>query len=307
MKETPTYKLFVTYLLLCIVWGSTWLAIKISLESFPPFFSAGLRFLIASITIYILMRIKDIQPQLNKGAIKLYIRMLFFSFVIPFGLVYWAEQFIESGLASVLFATYPFFVAIFASFSNTKEKISTSSIFGMLIGFSGIIIIFQDSFSIKISDYFWGMIAIVVSAMLQASVAVKIKSSGKFLNPFSMNLIPMFFAGLILIISGLLFEDMKKISITERGILSVLYLAIIGSVITFTSFYWLLKKVSVILMSLIAFITPIVAIFLGSFFYGEELSNEHLIGTILVLIGVLISTTSANSLGLKKWLKGNKI
>jgi drug/metabolite transporter (DMT)-like permease len=108
MKETPAYKIIITYAVLCFVWGSTWLAIKISLESFPPFLSAGLRFFVASFTIYSLMRIRGTELQTDKDSIRLYFMMGFFSFVIPFGLVYWAEQFVDSGLASVLFGVYPF-------------------------------------------------------------------------------------------------------------------------------------------------------------------------------------------------------
>lgn len=296
MKETPAYKIFITYLLLCFVWGSTWLAIKMSLESFPPFISAGIRFFIASITIYLLMRIRGTELQTDKEALKLYYMMGFFSFVIPFGLVYWGEQYVDSGLASVLFAVYPFFVAIFSFFMIPNEKIGIIRILGMLLGFTGILIIFHDSFSLKITDYILGMFAIVISAIMQSFMAVTIKKRGKYLNPLTMNFIPMLIAGIVMVLIGLLVEDLNKINLTEKGVFAVLYLAVIGSVVTFTSFYWLLKKVSVIIMSLIAFITPVVAIFLGWLLYGETLSEKHVIGTSLVLIGVLIANLPSNSL-----------
>lgn len=295
MKETATYKIFLIYLILCFVWGSTWLAIKISIESFPPFISAGLRFFIASFTIFTLMRIRGSELQTDEEAIKLYFMMGFFSFVIPFGLVYWAEQFVDSGLASVLFAVYPFFVAIFSYFMIPNEKISLIRIIGMVLGFSGILIIFHDSFSLTITDYILGMFAIVISAIMQAFMAVTIKKRGKYLNPLTMNLVPMMIAGIVMLFIGFLFENFEKINITEKGVIAVLYLAVIGSVVTFTSFYWLLKKISVIIMSLIAFITPVVAIILGWLLYGETLSKNHLIGTSLVLIGVLIANLPSDS------------
>ncbi len=295
MKETPAYKIIIIYAILCFVWGSTWLAIKISLESFPPFLSAGLRFFVASFTIYTLMRIRGTELQTDKDSIRLYLMMGFFSFVIPFGLVYWAEQFVDSGLASVLFGVYPFFVAIFSYFMIPNEKIGIIRIAGMILGFSGIAIIFQDSFSFNLSGYILGMFAIVLSAIMQAFMAVTIKKHGKYLNPLTMNLVPMLIAGIVMLSVGLLFEDFGKINITEKGVIAVLYLAVIGSVVTFTSFYWLLKKVSVIIMSLIAFITPIVAILLGWIIYGEILSEKHMVGTTLVLIGVLIANLPSNS------------
>lgn len=296
MKETPSFKIIIIYLILCFVWGSTWLAIKVSLESFPPFISAGIRFIIASFTIFTLMHIRGTELQTDKEALKLYFMMGFFSFVIPFGFVYWAEQHVDSGLASVLFAVYPFFVAIFSYFMIPNEKIGIIRIIGMILGFSGIVIIFNDSFSFTINDYILGMLAIVLSAIMQAFMAVTIKKHGKYLNPLTMNLVPMLIAGIVMLLVGSIIEDISKINLTERGVLAVLYLAVIGSVVTFTSFYWLLKKVSVIIMSLIAFITPIVAIFLGWLLYGETLSEKHMFGTAFVLVGVLIANLPADSL-----------
>ncbi len=296
MKSASYIKIIAIYLLLCFVWGSTWLAIKMSIQSIPPFYSAGFRFVIATFTIYILMKLRDLELQTDKEALKLYFLMGFFSFIIPFSLVYWAEQYVNSGLASVLFAVYPFFVAIFSYFLIPNEKIGLLRIIGMLLGFLGIVIIFHDSFAFSFSDYILGMFAIVFSAMIQAFMAVIIKKHGKLLNPLTMNFVPMFIAGIIMIFIGIIKEDFNRISLDTKGVLAVLYLAVIGSVVTFTSFYWLLKRVSVIIMSLIAFITPLVAIFLGWIIYGEILREQHIIGTIFVLIGVLIANLPTNSI-----------
>jgi drug/metabolite transporter (DMT)-like permease len=282
-------KIFFAYILLCFIWGSTWLAIRISLESFTPFLSGGLRFLIASIAIFIIMRLKGITLQKDKLSVKLYLQMGFLSFVIPFGLVYWAEQFVPSGLASVLFGVYPFFVAIFSYFMIPNEKIGIGKTVGMILGFLGIIIIFSDSFSFTLSDYLLGMFAVMLSGIMQAYIAVTLKKYGKHLNPLSMNFIPMLIAGITGTLIGLFTEDFSKVSIEENGILAVLYLAIFGSVVTFTSFYWLMKRINVVILSLIAFITPIVALLLGWIFYNEVFTTHHLVGSALVLIGLLIA------------------
>lgn len=282
-------KIFFAYILLCFIWGSTWLAIRISLESFTPFLSGGLRFLIASIAIFIIMRLKGITLQRDKLSVKLYLQMGFLSFVIPFGLVYWAEQFVPSGLASVLFGVYPFFVAIFSYFMIPNEKIGIGKTVGMILGFLGIIIIFSDSFSFTLSDYLLGMFAVMLSGIMQAYIAVTLKKYGKHLNPLSMNFIPMLIAGITGTLIGLFAEDFSKVSIEENGILAVLYLAIFGSVVTFTSFYWLMKRINVVILSLIAFITPIVALLLGWIFYNEVFTTHHLVGSALVLIGLLIA------------------
>jgi drug/metabolite transporter (DMT)-like permease len=272
--------------MLCLIWGSTWLAIRYGLESLTPIFSAGIRFSLASAFIWILMKIKKISIQTDRISIRLYLLMGFFSFVIPFGLVYWAEQFVPSGMASVLFAVYPFVVVMFSYIRMPSETIGFYKIFGTVLGFSGIVIIFSDSFTGNLTDYILGMIAVVVSGIMQAWIAVSIKKFGHHLHPLSMNFIPMVIAGVCMIAIGFLFEDLSKTRIDQNAVLSLLYLSFFGSVITFTSFYWLIKRVNLVILSLIAFITPIVALILGYLFYGEELSTNHFLGAALVLTGV---------------------
>lgn len=288
MKSLPLKIIFV-YILLCVIWGSTWMAIRASLESLTPFISLGSRFSFASLFIFILMKFRGITLQNDKESIRLYLLMGFMSFIIPFGLVYWAEQFVPSGLASVLFAVYPFFVALFSFLRIPDEKIGKLKVVGMSLGFFGIVVIFSDSFTADFSNLFLGMIAVALSGFIQAWMAVTIKKSGKHLNPLAMNFVPMFIAGFSGLLFGFVTEDLSKIKIDETAITSVLYLAFFGSVVTFTSFYWLMKKINVVLLSLIAFITPIVALFLGWVFYKESLTLEHIIGSVLVLVGLLFA------------------
>jgi len=283
-------KIIIVYAIACIIWGSTWMAIRISLDSFTPFLSAGFRFLLASVFIYSLMKFKGIKIQTDKLSVTLYLLMGFFSFVIPFGLVYWGEQFVPSGLASVLFAVNPFFVAIFSYYFIASEKVGAHKIIGIVLGFAGLLVIFSENLIGDIPIYLPGMLAVVISAIMQGGLQVTIKKYGGNLHPLSMNLVPMIIAGVVMTLIGYFFEDMSKVEFTSSGYLSVAYLALFGSLVTFTSYYWLLKRVSVIVLSLIAFITPIIALILGWIFLSEELSARHLIGSFLVLLGVLSAT-----------------
>ncbi|HSL89024.1 MAG TPA: EamA family transporter [Ignavibacteriaceae bacterium] len=285
--ENGNTRIVGTYILLCLIWGTTWVGIKASLESLTPFMSAGTRFILASLVIYLIMQLKKITLQTDKLSIKLYFLMGFFSFIIPFGLVYWAQQFVPSGLSAVLFAVYPFFVAIFSYFRIPEEKIGLIKVTGIIIGFTGIIVIFSDSFGEDLSDYILGMIAIVLSGAMQANIAVTLKKFGKHLNSLSMNLVPMLLAGFFMTLFSFIWEDIPSNVIDFNAVLSVSYLAVFGSVVTFTSFYWLLKRVNVIILSLIAFITPIVALIAGWIFYNEQLTERHFIGSGLVLLGLL--------------------
>jgi len=287
-----TLKVISVYILICLIWGSTWLAIRFGLESLTPFISSGLRFLLASLLIAGIMKIRGISLQKDKTSVKLYMQLGFFTFTVPFALIYWSEQFVPSGLAAVLFAVYPFFILIFTYFAVPDEKIDIFKLGGMIIGFAGIIVIFSDQFGGDISAYFIGMAAIVLSGIMQAGNAVIIKKYGHHLNPLSMNLIPMFISGVILFAAGLITENISGLKFDLNAVLSVTYLALFGSIITFTSFYWLLKQVSIILLSLVAFITPVIALILGWLLYDEVLMLHHLTGSGMVLAGLLTANLS---------------
>lgn len=295
------FRIPASYIMICLLWGSTWLAIKIGLESMTPFYSSGARFIVAAIGVYLLMRLRGLKLQTDKTSQYLYYFMAFFSFVIPFGLVYWSQQFVPSGLSAVLFGLYPFSVAIVTRIMIPSEKIDAQKIIGMILGFAGIVIIFSDRITTVEPGYLIGMMAILLSAVMQSVIAVTIKKYGEHLNPISMNFVPMAVAGLSMLILGFLFEDVHANSITLSGVGSLLYLGIFGSVFTFTTYYWLLKRIHIILLALVAFITPIVALFLGWIVYDEMLTSQHLTGTVFVLFGILAANIRLN--GLKMGIK----
>lgn len=292
MMKNDKLKIVLIFCLLCLAWGSTWGVIKLGLESLTPFISIGIRFTLAAFLILMIMKINGVKIQKDAVSLRLYFIMGFGSFVIPFALVYWAEQFVPSGLAAVLFAVYPFFVLLFSYLAIPSEEIGIFRIVGIALAFLGIVAIFYDGLDIKLSSYIWGMIAIVLSAVMQAGIAVTLKKFGHHLNPLSMNFIPMLLAGMFLVIIGVIFEDTAKLIFDSKAVFSVIYLAAFGTVLTFTSYYWLLKRVSVVLLSLIAFITPIVALIIGWIFFDEKLSQRVLIGSILVLAGLLFANLS---------------
>ncbi|MFA6980327.1 MAG: EamA family transporter [Ignavibacteriaceae bacterium] len=287
------YKIASNYILICLIWGSTWFAIRLGLDSLTPLISAGLRFSVAAIVIYIVMRIRSISIQRDKISMRLYYFMGIFSFILPFGLVYWGEQFIPSGLAAVLFAVYPFFVALFTRIFIPEEKIGVIKIIGMIFGFSGIVIIFSQNLLTIGMNYFLGMLAVLISGLLQSTIAVSIKKYGQHLHALSMNLIPMAIAGVGMLLLGMLLEDTTKLKFDVKAVSSVLYLGIIGSVVTFTAYYWLLKRINIILLSLTAFITPIIALFIGWIFLDETLMPNQILGSFFVLTGLLIANLSS--------------
>ena len=284
------------YVLICVIWGTTWLAIRVSLESLTPLYSASFRFLLAGLFIYLLMMMKGIKIQKDPLSTKLYILQGIFAFAIPFSLVYWAEQFVPSGLASVLFGVFPFFVALFSYLFIPGEHIGFYKVTGILFGFIGILIIFADDIGGDISLYLLGMFGVVASGTMQAAMAVVIKKHGHHLHSLSMNLIPMLMGAVVMLLFGLIYEDFSALRFDFTAVWTVVYLGFFGSVVTFTSYYWLMKRINIVILALMAFITPIVALIAGWLFYNEQLSLYDFIGCLFVLAGIFI----ANIKGIKR-------
>lgn len=290
-------KIVLAYIGICLLWGSTWLVIRISLDSLTPMLSAGLRFSLAAVFIFIFMKIKGAKLQTDWLSIKIYIFMGLLSFTIPFYFVYWAEQHIPSGLTSILFGFLPFTVIFFSRLMNPKERIGKYKIGGVIFGFTGIFVIFSDNLQLDITNNVVAMIAVLGSATMQGLVSVTVKKYGSHLSSISIIFIPVAIGGILLTVFGLLIEDLSLVTIDSKAVLSVVYLALFGTLMTFSTFYWLLKNINVVILSLSTFITPIIAVLLGWIVLAEVLSVNDLIGSALVLLGILF----ANFKGLKNY------
>jgi drug/metabolite transporter (DMT)-like permease len=295
-------KILLGYIIICLIWGSTWIAIKFGLDSLTPLISAGVRFSFASILIFVILQFTGKTLQKDTASIKIYFFLAYFSFVIPFWLVYWSEQFIPSGLASVLFAIFPFSVFLFSLLFLKSESVDIFKFISVILGFVGVAIIFSDGLQVDLENHFLGLIAVLSSAILQGLAAVIVKKWGGHLNPFSMNAPPLFIAGVSMIILSLLFEDSSTWIFNFQAVLSISYLAIIGTILAFTIYYWLLQRINAVILSLSSFITPIIAVLLGWIFLDETLSQQVLVGTLFVLIGILFG----NIKGLKKIYRSKK-
>jgi len=259
LLEKNGIKIFL-FVLICFIWGSTWFTIKVGLQELPTLFSLSMRFLLAGIVLLILLK----------------------------------EMTIPSNLASILFATMPFFAAIFSKIF-LKEDLNLIQGIGLFIGFAGVVFIFNIDLqhfggvlSFESEKFVISMIAVIFSALFNASSLIMVKRFGGAIHPLAINFLPLTLSGLILFIISSIFENWDTIKFGVKGIGSVIYLGIFGSIVTFTVYYWLLKKVPAIIMSLTAFLTPVFAILIGVFIGKENITANILIGAVLILIGMLL-------------------
>ena len=283
------FRVWVGFFIISTVWGSTWLAIKIGLTRVPPFLSAGLRFVVASAILFLIVKARRIPVPFDADAKKLYVVLSVLSYIVPFGMVYWGQQFISSGLSSILFAAYPFWVAVFSQVLLADERLTPFKLAGIVVGFVGLLIIFAGDMHLSDVDGFLGMTAVLLSTVVQGLALVLIKKYGQPVSPFAMNFVGMSWGAVGLLSLSALTENYDGLMWDGAAIGSVLYLAVFGSVLAFVTYHWLLKRTEAVYLSLVSFINPIVAVMLGAAILNETLTPSVFTGAIFVLLGILLA------------------
>lgn len=278
-------KPLIVWILLCIIWGTTWIFIKEGLADLPPLSFAALRFTVACIILLPIISLQKIEIPKGKKIWKLILLTGFLQFFFNYGLLFWGEQFITSGLAAVLQAIIPVF-GLFLARIFVGEEINTTKVVSILLGFFGLVVIFYEQLSVNGTLALLGSLAVVVGALGASLASVLTKAKLQELKPEVVLFWQMLIGQIPLWLAGLSIEGSpSKFNWTWKGIICILYLAIIGSIIAFWLYYWLLSKIDVTKAMMIAFVTPLVAVFVGSFF-GEKLGLQTILGGIFILSGV---------------------
>ena len=275
------------WLVLCGIWGSTWLFIKLGLKDLPPLTFAGIRFVIACAIVLSIIRIRGLQlPRARADWILLAVTGIL-SFGLNYGLVFWGEQHISSGLAALLQATLPAFGLVFAHFHLPGERLSWTKIGGVVLGVCGVAVVFSNQLAIAGRQALAGCVALILSAACAAYSNVLVKAHGKKLNPAIMAAGQMFFGLLLLLAVGLPLEGNPfRFHWTPMAVVAMLYLAIVGSVIAFLLYYWLVLHMEVTKSMLIALVTPVVAVILGMIVLDEEFGWRTLAGGSMIILGI---------------------
>lgn len=261
------------------------MAIKIGLADAPPFWSAALRFLLAIailVTINFVTRQKYPQGWRNKWRVAW---PGIFTYFGSYSFTYLGSQYIDSALASILFAVFPFMVMLLMTLMLKSEKVTMKAVLGVVLGFAGVVLIFLEPIDYG-SHAAFGMLMLLLSPLAAAIGTVSIKAYLKDEDVFPMVTLQMTLGCTLLTIAAFLVEDITQFHVTEASIGAMIFLAIFGSVISFTSYYWLLKRLPILTMSMVALITPIVAMILGYIVLDEVLTTQDYVGAALVLAGV---------------------
>lgn len=281
------------YVFMCLIFSTTFLAVKIGVDaSAPPFLSGGIRFFVAGLILFIWMLWR------KKASLSLLFHkeMLITGFGLTFGTfsaLYWGEQYVSSGLAAVLSATGPILV-LFIQITIMRHKPSARSLIGCVIGFIGVVIMMSPSMAI--SEHSWiliGSFVIIIGELFYAGGAIYSKRVAKRfadISPIALNASQMLYGGALLLLLSAFTEQWNfQNLLSTRSFGSLLYLIVIGSMIGHSLFYWLVAKTTPIFASTWLYVSPMLALIVGAMFYGESITWISAVGAATILIGTAIA------------------
>jgi drug/metabolite transporter (DMT)-like permease len=268
-----------------LLWGSTFLAIRIAVETVPPLFAAGVRFFFAGAVLYAWARARGGAAPSRIEWRNLAILSAFL-FLISYSCLFWAEKTVPSGVASVLVATIPLWTALLQICVLRKESFRRSLAASIALGLGGVVVLAFDPAA--------GLNPIVCLVVMAGAVSWSVGTvlSKVLVLPKSMSInsgAEMLLGGVMLLVcSGLLGELRPLPHVSLRAGLAILYLAIAGSIIAFTAYMWLLSRMRATAVTSYAYVNPVVALLLGHWLGGEPLGARTVVGAVLVLLGVIV-------------------
>jgi len=281
------WKIPAAWLTLCIVWSSTWLAIKVGLRDLPPISFVAIRFVIAAgILVLISVGRVRLRPLRRSDYITLALTGILM-FGLNYTLLFWGELYVSSGLAAVLQATIPIFGMIFAHWLLPAEPLRLQKLLGAFVALGGVMLICARLLSFNGLLAFWGGVGIALGGAAAAFSNVVLKKRAIDLPPAMLAAWQMIFGVVPLLVLGFVVEGSPThFRWTSMSIFCLLYLAVVGSSFTFLLLYWLLPRMTVTNLQTISLITPPGAVMLGWALGGERFPLWSLLGAALVLAGV---------------------
>jgi drug/metabolite transporter (DMT)-like permease len=275
---------------LAVVWGLSWPVTKVGLRDCDPILFASLRSLVGGLFLYGWRSFKKDKEPLDAHA-------LWVAFLsgtcwvgIPMAFTAWALLYINIGLGAIIQSTTPFFVAICAYYLLGEKQFSFAKIGGLVVGFLGIVVLFSDK---PITDFtsmtVLAGLAILVPSVLNGFGQVYARKHFKGADQFG-------FMTAILIIAGLetlpfsFLRGLPRIDLTLDFVLSTLYLGIMASAIPFAVYFSLLVRVDIVILSMVGYVIPVIAVASGIVWFGESMSPSEIVGSILVILGVMLAT-----------------
>ena len=289
------WKVLLAFAIIYFVWGSTFLAIRVGVREVPPFLLAGMRFLIAGAVLYAGMRIKGTSsPTAREWTSATLLAVLIF--VFDYGLLFWAERRVPSGIAAVMMATIPVFMALSEIFIMKTQRLTARLATALMVGVAGVTVLVSHSvtFGDTPIDTLGACALIVASVSWSVASALTRKLPLPAEKAMSSGA-QMLAGGILLTITAASlgeFHGFHAQAVSLKAWLALAYLIVAGSIIGFTAYVWLIHHESPTKVGTYAYVNPVVAVIVGYVFGGEPLGARTVLGTLLVLVSVIVITTA---------------
>jgi drug/metabolite transporter (DMT)-like permease len=280
-------KIVFVWVVTCLIWSTVWLFIKLGVRDLPPISFAGIRLVIAVAILFPILVLRRTRLPRSARDWKLIAITGVILLGLNYGLVFWGARSISSGLTAVLQAATPAFTLIFAHYLLPDEPFTLSKLSAIALGIVGVAVIFSDQLSVVGWSALLGSAAVAAGALCVAFAYVVVKAYGSHLQPSVLTAGQMLCGLVPLMIFGLLKEgNPLAFRWTPTAIVSLLYLALAGSVAAFYLNYWLLKRMDATKVMAMSLVEPFLAVLLGAIVLGETLTIQALLGGALILISI---------------------
>lgn len=289
MNNRTSYLPYLALAAVCIIWGTTYLALRIAVLHFPPFLFTAIRQTTAGLLLLAFMftigKEKFPSPDhLLRQAIA-----GFFMISLGNGLVAWAEMYIPSGVAAIICSLMPVLVILINVMVHRDERPTVPILVGVVIGLAGIVMMFSEHLSgFSKAEYLVGILFTFTAALAWAGGSIWIKKKNTESNLFVNAGMQMFFGGFLLFPFSLVFDDLGHITWSAEVVYSFIYLILVGSLVAYASYAYALRKLPMTLVSLYAYINPVVAVILGWLVLNETLNMRIWIAIALTIAGIYI-------------------
>lgn len=296
---------WVLFLLVSLTWGTTWLAMRIAVETIPPVFATGMRFMFAAPCLIVLAWLRKTPILFPPGQRLFQVVICVFYFSIPFSLMIYGEIYVNSGLASIIFANMPVAVLI-ASVFFLNEKTNSKQITGLTIAITSLVGILLEETKINPGSHWKGVVALVSALIIHAIIYTQCKKRSCTVSVITFNALPCFFAGLMLSTAGWFIERPQTSVFSAQSILSTIYLGTFAGVFGILCYFALQQKASAFQASLVFLVFPLIAVSLEKYIYGYAISTRSILFIIPLAIGIFLSIFSNKTLTTNKFAWGNQ-
>jgi len=292
------WKVILAFAIIYFVWGSTFLAIRVGVREVPPFLLAGLRFLVAGLVLYLWMRARGTpSPSLREWRAASVLAV--FIFVSDYGLLFWAEKRVPSGIAAVMMATTPVFMAISEIVILRMQRLTARLALALTIGLGGVIVLVSRTLSFGDSPIDTAGACALIIASMSWSVASALTRKLPLPAAKTMSSGAQMLAGGIFLTGAAAvlgeFRGFHFQAVSRTAWFALAYLVVAGSIIAFTAYVWLIHHESPTKVGTFAYVNPAVAVFVGYFLGGEPIGLRTFVGTVFVLVSVILITTAPAS------------